>query len=271
MDINQARQALRRRWVLAGFLLLLTLAGTAALAARPGPYQATSQVVFLPSQQYSRPYGGNPYLSFGQALTLTADLIRREVMDPRTALSLSAQGVTGSYLVVDDLATPGPVLDITAVANSKSATEQTLQAVTREVGIKLGELQAGVKPYARISILTISYGLKPSLYISKKARPLVVVLGLGLVLSIAIPLALDAALPRRRASRQPQRRPVKGAVPEPVGARGSVSQAPHMRLRHLVPDLAARRKGAPQADPPHPASPPSRYPAAEPDRKWRGG
>jgi len=200
MDMKQSLQAMRRRWYLVGLLLLLTFAGIAYLGHKPGPYQAVSQVVFLASKDASKTSGYNAYLSFGQSLSVTADLVRRDVMDPRTAMQLASQGFTGAYQVADDPATSGPVLDITVIASSKAETEQTLQAVTNEIGVKLNELQANVNQYNKITGLTISFDPTPSLYTSKKVRPLVVVLGLGLVLSIAIPLAVDAAILRRRAN-----------------------------------------------------------------------
>jgi hypothetical protein len=122
-------------------------------------------------------------------------------MDPRTALKLAGQGVTGSYEVLDDPATSGPVLDITVVANNKSAVEQTLRAVTSEVTTKLNELQGNMKPQDKITSLVISFDPEPNLYTSKKVRPMVVVFGLGLVLSVAIVLAVDTAIIRRQARR----------------------------------------------------------------------
>jgi hypothetical protein len=206
MDVRQSVRALRRQWILTAGLLLLTLAATVALALRPGPYQAASQVVLLPSKTASKASGNNPYLSFGQSLTLTADVVRRLVMDPRTALELAGRGATGSYVVADDPTTAGPVLDVTVVAKSTSTTERTLQVVTSQIAVQLSKLQAGISPANKITSLVISYDPKAAPYTSKKLRPLVVVLGLGLVLTIAIPLAVDTAVLRRRARRQTMRR-----------------------------------------------------------------
>ena len=120
MEVMGWSRILRRRWWLALLLLLLTLAATAALAAKPGPYTAESQVALLPSKHISGPAGGNPYLSFGTADTLTADLLRRELTAPASVARLAAAGYSSTYLVTDDPTTAGPVLDITVTGTSKT-------------------------------------------------------------------------------------------------------------------------------------------------------
>lgn len=205
MDVIGPLRTLRRQWLLTLLLLLLTLAATAALAKRPGPYQSESQVVLLPSKMSSKAFGGNPYLSFGSSISLTADLVRREVMDPRTALALAAQGYTSAYSIVDDPDTAGPVLDVVVSGNNKYSVQHTLNGVTADVSTKLAELQAGVKPVDRITSLVVSADPEASLKLSKKARPIAVILGFGLVLTIAIPQLIDAALAKRRAARYGKR------------------------------------------------------------------
>ncbi len=195
-------RTLRRRWILTLLLVLLTLAGTAALGSKPGPYQSQSQVVLLPSLQSSKANGNNPYLSFADSVSLTADLVRREVMAPATALALAAQGYPSTYQVVDDPNTAGPVLDVTVTGNSKAAVQNTLYAVTTEISTKLAAMQAGTKLANRITSLAVSVDPRAMLMISKKARTLVVVLGIGLLLTIAIPQVADAAITQRRSRRK---------------------------------------------------------------------
>jgi hypothetical protein len=202
MDVMGWLYALRRRWIMTLLLLLVTLAGAAALGSRPGPYQSESQVVLLPSKQISKPNGGNPYLSFDNSISLTSDLVRREMMDPRTALSLAAQGFQSSYQVVDDPATAGPVLDVTVTGTSKAAVERTLYGVTAEISTKLADMQAGTNGANRVTSLVVSADPQATLLISKKARTVVVVLGLGLVFTIAIPQLVDASIARRRLGRR---------------------------------------------------------------------
>jgi hypothetical protein len=199
MDVMGSLRALRRRWILTLALLLLTLAGAGALAHRPGPYTSESQVVLLPSEQNSAINGRNPYLSFGGSISLTADLVRREVTDPRTVQALAAQGYSAPYQVTDDTNTAGPVLDVTVTGSSKALVERTLYGVTAEIGRRLDIMQAGVKHASKITALTVSVDLTPTLKLSQKARTVVVILGLGLILTIAIPQIVDASIMRRAA------------------------------------------------------------------------
>jgi hypothetical protein len=198
MDIKETLLILRRRWYITGPLLLLTVGASAALLARPGPYQSESQVVLLPSAQSAKAAGGNPYLSFDDSLTLTADLLRRELVAPPLIQSLSKNGYRSSYQVVDDPLTVGPVLDITVTGKSKSSVEHTLEGVTSEAGKQLHAMQGRVAPIDQITLRTVSYAPKPSLLVSKKARTPLVALAVGLILTLAVPLMFDAAIADRR-------------------------------------------------------------------------
>ena len=101
--------SLRRRWILACILLVLTLAGTAyGYRKLPPTYQATSSVVFLAPKNMTKAFGNNPYLAFTSNINLTADVVRYETMDMRTAQLLAAEGYTSTYEVSDAVDTAGP-------------------------------------------------------------------------------------------------------------------------------------------------------------------
>jgi hypothetical protein len=192
-------KSLRRRWILTVSLFVLTLAATgAALVKLPWTYQSQSAVVILASPNMAKSYGGNPYLAFTSALNQAADVVRYQVMDLRTSLDLAARGYPSSYLVADAVDTAGPVLVVTVTGHRPGDVEHTLQGVTDEISTKLSEQQAGISTSNRMRDLVITFSPKASRMASKKARPLTVVVGLGLVLTLAIPLIVDAALVRRR-------------------------------------------------------------------------
>jgi hypothetical protein len=198
MDLMESLRVLRRRWILTCVLLLLTLAGAAAAVVKlPWSYQSQGMTVLLASQSASKLSGGNPYLAFDQSLTYTADVVRREVMDPRTALALSARGYTGSYLVIDAFDTSGPVLVTTVTGTNKNTVENTLHGVLDELNTKLVGLQAGISPDNQITSVVVSMSPNATRSTSKKARPLVVVLAVGLALTFAIPQIVDAWAIRR--------------------------------------------------------------------------
>jgi len=254
MDFMESLRALRRRWILTSVLLLLTLAASAAAVVKlPWTYQSQAMTVLLASKNAAKSAGNNPYLAFDQSLTLTADVVRREVMDPRTALALHAQGYPALYQVAAASDTSGPVLLITVTGGNKTVVEHTLYGVTAEVDAKLATLQAGIAPHDQIRSLLVSLTPQATLSAGKKARPLVVVFGLGLALTFAIPQVVDAQVTRRRTrkrrapgrpgdgypSAQPadgrRRQPVPRA-PAPIGDMGAAAARPPGGRRALDPD-----------------------------------
>ena len=202
MDLVASGRTLRRRWILTSFLFLLTLA--AALAAWvkiPGPYQAESMTVLYPSQQASKLNGDNPLMSFGGSLNVAGDIVLREVSSPSYAAQLAAHGYTSSFTIADDPATTGPILDVTVTGSNQSQVEQTLNGVTAAVKNQLAAIQQNYKPANRITSQVVSTQPTPKLLVSKKARTIVIVLGLGLVLTFAIPQVVDAEIAKRRGAR----------------------------------------------------------------------
>lgn len=207
MDMMELFRTLRKRWVLTTLLLLASMAGAAYLAAKPGPYQSVSMVTLLPSRQASRPFGFNPYLSLNASLTLTSDLVRREVSDPREALSLAKLGYSAPYVVADDPQTAGPVLDITVTGPDKALVEKTLHGVTAEVQAKLSAMQASVKPVDQIRSEVVSVQPKANLLITKKLRTPIAIFAVGLVITAAIPQLVETFWAARRARRDPAAAP----------------------------------------------------------------
>lgn len=198
MDLMQSLRILRRRRILALVLLLLTLVATGAAASTyPRTYAANAATVLLESKDFAKPVGGNPYLDFDSSLTVTADIVSVEVTDPRTGLVLAARGYTASYQVILSQDTSGPVLLITVTGKNKVTVERTLQAVTGEVGTKLAALQATTPPDNQVKNVVISMSPTATLSLSKLARPLVVILGLGLILTFFVPQIVDAQAARR--------------------------------------------------------------------------
>jgi hypothetical protein len=203
MDLVASGRTLRRRWILTSFLFLLTLA--AALAAwvkLPGPYQAESITVLYPSQQASKLNGDNPLMSFGGSLNVAGDIVLREVSAPPYTAQLAAHGYTSSFTIADDPTSTGPILDVTVTGSTKSQVEQTLNGVTAAVRSQLAAIQQSYKPANRITSQVVSTQPTPKLLVSKKARTIVIVLGLGLVLTFAIPQVVDAEIAKRRGARR---------------------------------------------------------------------
>jgi hypothetical protein len=233
---------LRRRWILAGSLLVLTLVATAyGLVKLPTSYQSISSVVFLAPKNMAKVYGGNPYLAFSATLNETADVVRYETNDSRTVALLASRGYAASYLVTDATDTAGPVLIVTVTGKNKAMVEHTLSGVTSEISAKLDVLQTNITPGNRIHSLLITFD-QPTSLTSKKARPLSVVAGGGIALTISMTLIVDAiAVRRRRTGKVPPSR--DEAMPPKRSARISERSA-----REASPAKADRWAPMPGAD-----------------------
>jgi capsular polysaccharide biosynthesis protein len=222
MNLRDALQVWRRRWILTLLLVLVALAVSAAAATKaPRHYSAESDVVLLPSASSTANTGHNPYLTYNGALPMTAQILSYQLTDPQTVQSLAARGYTASFTATVAPNTAGaPILSILVTGGNKKIVENTLHGVTNEVGTTLSTLQSGIAPVNRITILTLSVANNPSLSTSKTARPVVIVLAFGLALALAIPLVVDGASRRRNPI-------VNGTAPRRIvepdeGARGRI-------------------------------------------------
>ena len=190
----------RGRWILTGGLLLLALLGAGvAMEFLPRTYQSSASVVLLDSRSGSDVTGGNPYLNFSASLTLTADAVSRQVMDPQTANSLATHGYLGAYTVAMPTyssSTVGSVLLITVTSNAPGGVVHTLNGVIGAVRTTLAKLQAGVRPVNRIQLSVLAPAVSPTLDGTHTVRSVALVGGFGLVVALGVPWMLDAQVRR---------------------------------------------------------------------------
>src|SRR5437899_772474 len=100
MDLLDSLGVLVRRWLLTLPLFLLTISALAGAWVKLH-LQCSSQasMVCLSSPVQAKNAGGNPWLVFDGSLTVTAEVVGREMMDDSTASKLRAQGLTAGYKV----------------------------------------------------------------------------------------------------------------------------------------------------------------------------
>lgn len=276
MGQNTSLRAWRGRWILTAVLLLLTIAGAVtALAKLPRTYQANASLVLLASRAASKPNGGNPYLSFNPSLTLTADVLSRELMAPGTASYLSSQGFSDSYtvtLATYTTQTTGSVLLVTVNGHDPDSVEATMIGVIDQISRRLAGLQNGIGASDRVRAQTLSMPANASLSVSQTARPLAVLAGLGLVISFCVPWVVDAQVQRGRGRR------AGGAAPDTVSflATDLVPAGSGKAAREAAAQGAGAREAAGERGPAgaRPRSPASRAaaPAGRPGQgAARGG
>jgi hypothetical protein len=199
MNLRDALYVWRRRWLLTLLLIVLILALSVAAAMKaPRHYSAESDVVLLPSAASTVPNGHNPYLTYNGSLPMTAQILSYQLMAPQTIADLVARGYTASFTATLAVNAAGaPILSVVVTGSNKTTVENTLHGVTAEIATKLSALQTGITRDNQITASTLSVAANPSLSTSKTARPVVIVLVLGLVLALAIPLVVDGAARRR--------------------------------------------------------------------------
>jgi hypothetical protein len=202
VNLRELLRIWRRRPILTAALLTVAAAGvTAAVMSLPPTYQSNSSVVLLASRSVARLYGGNPYMSFSSSLTLTGDVLSRELMAPATVSDLAARGITDPYMVAlapYNTVTTGSVLLVTVTGSEKSAVETALDAVTHQINVELFRMQAKVSPHDRIRAAMLSFTPEATLSVSQTARPLVLAGAAVLLLALGIPVIVDGRAARRR-------------------------------------------------------------------------
>lgn len=191
----------RGRWILTVTLLIVAGIGVGiASVFLPRTYQANASIVLLTSRSQSGATGGNPYLNFSSSLTLTADAVSRQVMDPQTANSLAAHGFTGSYTVempTYSTSVVGSVLLIAVTGSGAANVEHTLNGVISAVRTSLAALQAGVRADDRVRVTVLAPASGATVNATHTVRSLAILAGLGLVIAFGVPWVIDAQVSRQ--------------------------------------------------------------------------
>lgn len=208
MDIASIMRALGRRWyvVAVGFLLTAGLAvGVTYLV--PLTYDAQASFVLLPprpaeQQPGNSPLHDNPYLRLGGLETM-GGVLAKSLSDSTSYLSIIPKGSPAKYVVADDPAVPGAVLQVTGTARSPQRAFAIVDDVIALAKTRLADLQAAVNAPAdsqvRMAVITNNTVAEPNT--STVVRTLIVVIGAGLIGTILIALSIDALIRRHRERR----------------------------------------------------------------------
>ena len=266
MELRQAVRIWRARWIFTSVLVILAVVGAAeAVAKMPRYYQSASSVVLLASHAASKQNGGNPFLSFGPSLTLTADAVSRELTAPATVSQLAARGFTASYTVAVPPVTTfttGSVLLVTVAGTDAAGVQRTLQAVTKQISTQLAQLQRGVPAPSRVRADTLSFSPRATLSVSQTARPLVIVGALLLVICLGTPIVVDGLVTRRRLRKRPAL-PDSPALPHDWALLDipDFPQRPALPEEPAVPEAQTFQEGAMRRADPQAGDDPAAVPA----------
>lgn len=239
MDLwDVAKVMWRRRWVALPLLLLSMVAAVFALVTVPPDYQVTGQVAITPAAAGDDPVGGpvrpkNPYsvVSLGE---LTSVYLNR----PEAKRQIAAEGMSPSYemaLKTFNLA----LIEIKVTAKSVPQATQTLARLIEMLREEFRHRQDAfnLAPEKRINPEVLNAGEEIVVVRTVGKRSLIVIVGVGILITVAVSLWVDA-LVRRRQARGVTAQPARFAVPMPPAPSSPAPAGHNGPFPPLLPNAA---------------------------------
>lgn len=208
MDFVDALKVLRRQWVVLLLGALATAgAGLYAVQVVATEYQARAQyLLLLPSDSGNGTDGqrvrGNPLVNLNGGLVFTASLIAADLSSEVVAQSLADGGFTSDYAIATGTS-GGPVLDVMVTGTNETDVLETRDELLRRFDEKLGQLQElpGVPRNQLIFSSTNAVDPEAVAVPGAKRRALVLIAGVGLVVTLVVAFTVDGWSRRRRLRR----------------------------------------------------------------------
>jgi hypothetical protein len=268
MDLWDVIKVMGRRWAVALPLLLATVSGTAWTASTVAPeYTATTKVGLL-SPTEGRADPSNPVNPWdAQGLTLAA---LSKINSKALHEQFEARGLPETWLADLDARSSSLIL-IEVTADSPETATATAQALQREVRLEVDARQSldrRLTPESKYTTVAFDEGDDIETTTTKLKRTLVVVAGIGFIITIGVTIGVDAMI-RRRGRRRDDDFPEQ---PLATGLRHPTQQT--SRFEHK-PGAAApgadARLAAPRVAAPHVAAPRVALGVAAPGAAAPGG
>jgi capsular polysaccharide biosynthesis protein len=254
MDLwDVAKVMWRRRWVAVPLLLLTIVAAVFALLTVPPDYHVNGQIAVTPPSAVSNDLtkqevtSVNPY-----SVNTLAELIGIMGNRPEVHSQLKSEGLSPEYEIT--VKTFGlTTIDIDVLAKSQEMAVKTLGRIIELVQLEFQQRQASfnLPPNGTITTEVLSAGEEVKIERTVGKRTLIVIVGVGLLVTVAVSLWVDALVRRRylRVPESPEARavvPVSPAVslpppvsftPSALGSSAKPSPSEHETVP--VPDTAA--------------------------------
>lgn len=213
MDFVSIASALwKQKWLVIPVVLLTAFAALYIVKIKPPVYEANSTVLLTnPLQQVTksqiRAHPGlkqanpdNIFEDYGD-LDVVASAVIDGVTSPTSAAELSSAGAGTAYQLAlsSDYGNP-PIIDVTGVGSTPAAAIESAQLVTAAVQRELTAMQLaqGVSHFYLIGGDNVVKPTQAHSSSSAKLRPLVVVLGAGIIALFIVTSSADAIERRRR-------------------------------------------------------------------------
>jgi hypothetical protein len=225
MDLwDVAKVMWRRRWVAAPLLLLSFVAAVFALLTVPPDYTAKATIAVLPPQQAT---GGARPGETALVNPFTPDTIAEFVSASLNRPEIKRQMFAAGFCVDYELTMKGfglTTIDIKVTCKSNQAVTATLHRLIEMVQAEFARHQVNLTPLESITSNVIDEGEEISVVRTVGKRTLIVIVGVGLIVTVAVSLWVDALI-RRRSLRLPETHEARASVPISPAV-GVVSTAP---------------------------------------------
>jgi capsular polysaccharide biosynthesis protein len=213
MDLWDLTRLLFRRWYFAVPILLVSALVAVLVARSVEPdYRATGNAVLIPApgdpgdaearaqnkpiNRPKNPWGDLGFNALGQAAIL-------QVMRQETLAKFTSAGLSDSITVQMDVRSP--IFIIEAIGKTPEQATGTVREVIKELSAEVAQQQSsyGVMPQDTITTRTLTDGSDVETVTSKVKRVLVVIVGLGVLLTMGGTIGIDVLLRFLRNRRRP--------------------------------------------------------------------
>lgn len=199
VDFVDALRVLARRWivVLVGAVLTAGM-GFYAIQVVETEYQARAQYLLLLPSGATGETRGNPLVNLNGGLVFAASLIAADVSSVTVARELADDGFTSEYSIAAGTS-GGPVLDLMVTGTDADDVLSTRDELLRRFDEKLGSLQdlPGVPKSQLIFSRTNAVDPVAEAVPGAKRQALIIIAGVGMVLTLAAAFTLDRVRRRR--------------------------------------------------------------------------
>lgn len=180
-----------------GVMMTILLCLAAALYV-PATYKSNADVLLLPAAK-SVGAGGNPYLDLG-GMEQAADVLVKALSDGSVDDALKREHITGTYVVIRDPATTGPMLLITTQGKTASVALATMNRLIELAAPTMQRVQASIAVPAQYRITTSVVTVDKNATVVRKGqiRAVVAVGALSLILSLLALAGISRVIDRRQ-------------------------------------------------------------------------
>lgn len=203
MILTDLGRSLLKRWPITLVGILVT-AAAAMLIVRVTPvnYHLKASIVLLPPENVVGE-DGNPYLQLG-GLEQALDVLVRAVEDNQVKDTIADAAPHAGYIVQRDATTSGPILVIEVTAPTEAESIDAMTILRAKIPSELEALQSdlSVSSESQVTAREIAVDTTPEVDNKDQIRMLIVVSGMGIVLTLGLVAIADRILEARRCKRE---------------------------------------------------------------------